>query len=113
VRLAAVNIFLVLFSMIPAFPMDGGRILHAFLAMKVGNARVTQLAASLGQSLAFALSFLGLFGNPLLIFIAILVYITAGGEAQMSAFTEAARGLSVGEAMETRFTVISLEATFG
>jgi CBS domain-containing protein len=110
-RLAAVNIFLVLFNLIPAFPMDGGRVLHAILAMKIGNARATQLAASLGQVLAFALGFLGLFGNPLLIFIAIFVYIAAGGEAQMSAFNEAARGLSVGDAMETRFTAIPVEAT--
>lgn len=109
-RLAAVNIFLVIFNMIPAFPMDGGRILHAVLAMKLGNARATQLAASLGQNLAFLLGFLGLFGNPLLIFIAIFVYIAAGGEAQMSAFSEAARGLTVGDAMETRFNAISVEA---
>jgi Zn-dependent protease/CBS domain-containing protein len=109
-RLAAVNVFLVLFNMIPAFPMDGGRVLHALLAMKLGNVRATQLAASLGQVLAFGLGFLGLFGNPLLIFIAIFVYIAAGGEAQMSAFNEAARGLSVGDAMETRFNTIPIEA---
>jgi CBS domain len=96
--------------MIPAFPMDGGRVFHALLAMKLGNARAMQLAASLGQILAFALGFLGLFGNPLLIFIAIFVYIAAGGEAQMSAFNEAMRGLSVGDAMETRFNAIPVEA---
>jgi CBS domain-containing protein len=109
-RLAAVNVFLVLFNMIPAFPMDGGRVLHALLAMKLGNARATQVAASLGQVLAFGLGFLGLFGNPILIFIAIFVYIAAGGEAQMSAFNEAARGLSVGDAMETRFNAIPVGA---
>ncbi len=109
-RLAAVNVFLVLFNMIPAFPMDGGRVLHALLAMKFGYARATQLAASLGQVLAFGLGFLGLFGNPLLIFIAIFVYIAAAGEAQLSAFNEAARKRSVGEAMETRFNTISIEA---
>jgi Zn-dependent protease len=107
-RLAGVNIFLVLFNLIPAFPMDGGRVLHAVLAMKFGNAKATQLAPSLGQVLAFALGFLGLFGNPLLIFIAIFVYIAAGGEAQMSAFSEATRGLSVGNAMETRFNAIPI-----
>jgi Zn-dependent protease len=109
-RLAVVNVFLVLFNMIPAFPMDGGRVLHAILAMKLGNAKATQLAASLGQVLAFALGFLGLFGNPLLIFIAIFVYIAAGGEARMSAINEATRGLSVDDAMETRFNAISVEA---
>jgi len=109
-RLAGVNIFLVLFNLIPAFPMDGGRVLHAILAMKFGNARATQLAASLGQVLAFALGFLGLFGNPLLIFIAIFVYIAAGGEAQMSAFSEVARGLTADDAMESRFNAIPVEA---
>jgi CBS domain-containing protein len=61
--------------------------------------------------LAFLLGFLGLFGNPLLIFIAIFVYIAAGGEARMSAFSEAARGLTVGDAMETRFNAIPIDAT--
>jgi Zn-dependent protease/CBS domain-containing protein len=113
-RLGAVNLFLVIFNMIPAFPMDGGRVLHALLAIKLGRARATQLAASLGQGLAFALGFFGLlYGNPLLIFIAIFVYIAAAGEARMSAFNEAARGLSVGDAMETRFNAIPIEANLG
>src|SRR5919197_213210 len=56
-RLAAVNVFLVLFNMIPAFPMDGGRVLRALLAIKLGRARATQIAASLGQALAFAFGF--------------------------------------------------------
>jgi Zn-dependent protease len=92
-RLAAANVFLVIFNMIPAFPMDGGRVLHAVLAMKLGGARATQIAASIGQALAFVLGFLGLFGNPLLVFIAIFVYVAAAGEARMSAFNEAARAL--------------------
>jgi Zn-dependent protease/CBS domain-containing protein len=111
-RLAAANIFLVVFNMIPAFPMDGGRVLRALLAMKLGRARATQVAAFLGQALAFAFGFLGLVGgNPLLLFIGIFVYIAAAGEAQMSAFNEAARGLLVGDAMETRFNAIPVEAS--
>jgi Zn-dependent protease/predicted transcriptional regulator len=109
-RLAVANVFLVIFNMIPAFPMDGGRVLRALLAMKLGGARATRVAAFIGQAFAFALGFLGLFGNPLLVFIAIFVYIAAAGEAQMTAFNEAARGLSVGDAMETRFTAIPAEA---
>ncbi len=109
-RLAAANVFLVLFNMLPAFPMDGGRVLHALLAMKLGGARATQVAASIGQAFAFVLGFLGLFGNPLLIFIAIFVYIAAAGEARMTAFNDAARGLSVADAMETRFNTIPIDA---
>jgi Zn-dependent protease/CBS domain-containing protein len=109
-RLAVANIFLAVFNLIPAFPMDGGRVLHALLAMRVGGPRATEIAARIGQALAFGLGFLGLFGNPLLLFIAIFVYIAAGAEAQMSAAQQALKGVSVGDAMETRFTPVSIDA---
>jgi len=112
-RLAIANIFLVVFNLIPAFPMDGGRVLHALLAMRVGGPRATEIAARIGQALAFGFGFLGLFGNPLLLFIAIFVYIAAAGEAQMSAAHEALKGVTVGEAMETRFTPVSIDASLG
>ena len=112
-RLAIANLFLVVFNLIPAFPMDGGRVLHALLAMRVGATQATEIAARIGQALAFGLGFLGLFGNPLLLFIAIFVYIAAGGEAQMSAAQQALKGVSVGEAMETRFTPVSIDANLG
>ena len=109
-RLADANLFLAIFNLIPAFPMDGGRVLRALLAMKLGRARATRIAASVGQAFAFLLGFLGLFGNPLLIFIAIFVYVAAAGEAQMTAIHELARGLSVAEAMETRFASLPADA---
>src|SRR5581483_5244543 len=58
-RLAAVNIFLALFNMIPAFPMDGGRVLRAALAARIGYVRATEMAATIGQWVAFALGFIG------------------------------------------------------
>jgi Zn-dependent protease/predicted transcriptional regulator len=109
-RLAAANVFLVLFNLIPAFPMDGGRVLRALLAMRFGAAKATQAAATIGQALAFVFGFLGLFGNPLLIFIAIFVYIAAAGEAQIATLKESVRGLTVQDAMETRFTAIPANA---
>jgi Zn-dependent protease len=112
-RLAIANIFLAVFNLIPAFPMDGGRVLHALVAMRVGGPRATEIAARIGQALAFGLGFLGLFGNPLLVFIAIFVYIAAAAEAQMSAGREALKGVSVGQAMETRFTPLAIDASLG
>ncbi len=109
-RLAAANVFLAVFNLVPAFPMDGGRVLRALLAMRLGRPRATQIAASIGQAFAFVLGFVGLFGNPLLIFIAIFVYVAAAGEAQMTAVHETARGLRVAQAMETRFAALPADA---
>jgi Zn-dependent protease/CBS domain-containing protein len=106
-RLAAVNIFLAVFNMIPAFPMDGGRVLRALLAIRLGHVRATEIAATIGQLVAFALGFLGLFGNPLLIFIAIFVYLAASSEAQLVAIRAMSRGVPVSAAMMTQFATLA------
>jgi Zn-dependent protease/CBS domain-containing protein len=106
-RLATVNIFLAVFNMIPAFPMDGGRVLRALLAIRMGHIRATEIAAKIGQLVAFALGFLGLFGNPILVFIAIFVYLAASSEAQLVAIRAMSRDVPVSAAMMTEFAALT------
>jgi stage IV sporulation protein FB len=106
-KLAAVNIFLVLFNMLPAFPMDGGRILRALLASRLGFVRATEIASKIGQFAAFVLGFVGLFANPMLIFIAIFVYLAASQEGQLVAIRAMSRDVPVSAAMITSFATLS------
>jgi Zn-dependent protease/CBS domain-containing protein len=107
-RLMIVNLFLVGFNMIPAFPMDGGRVLRALLAMRMEYTRATSLAASLGQFLAIVFGFIGLFTNPFLLFIAFFVWIGAGQEASMVQMKAALGGIPVSRAMITDFETLSV-----
>ena len=109
-RLAAVNLFLALFNLIPAFPMDGGRVLRALLASRFGYVRATEIAAAIGQFVAFALGFIGLLVNPILIFIAIFVYLAATSEAHMVALRAASRGVPVSYAMMRQFATLLPQA---
>ena len=109
-RLAVANLFLAVFNLIPAFPMDGGRVLHAALALRMGAAKATAVAAKVGRALAIALGFLGLVSSPMLLFIAVFIYIAATGEAEMTALHQAIGGLTVADVMETRFSTLSADA---
>lgn len=112
-RLAVVNVMLVLFNLIPAFPMDGGRMLRALLSFRLGRARATRIAAGVGQAVAFGLGFLGLFGNPILIFIALFVFLAAGHEALAVALGEATEGAAMRQAMITSFDTLDTGSTVG
>ncbi len=113
-RLAAVNLFLALFNLIPAFPMDGGRVLRALLAIRFGRSQATEIAARVGQALAFGFGFLGLFaGNPILVFIGIFVYLAASAEAGQSSLMEITRRLRVRDAMITTYEALDPGATIG
>ena len=106
-RILFVNLFLVGFNLIPAFPMDGGRVLRALLAKKMDYARATRLAASIGQGLAFVFGFVGLFTNPFLVFIALFVWIGAGQEAALVETKAALEEVSVKDAMIADFRTLS------
>lgn len=111
--LAFLNIFLVVFNMIPAFPMDGGRVLRALLAMSLPYARATRLAATIGQSLAIAFGFLGLISNPFLLLIALFVWIGAEAEARQVEERVNMRGAFVRDAMLTDYQTLSPDDSLG
>lgn len=106
-RVMVVNISLVLFNLIPAFPMDGGRVLRALLAMRMDYVRATQVAASIGQGLALVFGFVGLFSNPFLLFIAFFVWIGASQEASAVQMKNVISVIPVGRAMLTDYKSLS------
>jgi Zn-dependent protease len=112
VRLMIVNVYLLLFNLIPAFPMDGGRILRALLASRMGSVRGTRVAATLGQMLAVAG---GLYGitrpAPLLVLVAFFVFLGANAEMNAVETRVAGEGLKVGQMMVTDFRTIPVHAT--
>lgn len=112
-RLMATNLVLVGFNLIPAFPMDGGRVLRALLALRLDYTNATRISASIGQGLAFLFGFIGLFSNPFLVFIAFFVYIGAQSEAQMVLMKSVLEGVPVSRAMLTDFSTILPEDTLG
>jgi CBS domain-containing protein len=107
-KLFWVNVILAGFNMVPAFPMDGGRVLRAVLAMRMEYSRATSVAATVGQMLAFVFGFIGLFTNPFLLFIAFFVWMGAAGEASMAQMKSSLSGIPVRRAMITDFQTLSV-----
>ncbi|MDD4869077.1 MAG: site-2 protease family protein [Kiritimatiellae bacterium] len=94
-----INLVLVVFNLLPAFPMDGGRILRAMLTPKLGRLKATFYAARLGKIMAILFGLLGLFSRPvnfILIVIAVFIYTAAGNEYRMVQMQEAAKTYGFG-----------------
>jgi len=110
-KLASVNIGLALFNLLPAFPMDGGRVLRALLALALPYSRATQIAAWIGQALAFVFGFAGLFANPMLIFIAFFIFLGAQQEAALAQMKDITLSVPVSDAMATHLVRLPPHAT--
>ena len=108
-RLMFVNIFMIAFNMLPAFPMDGGRIMRALLALRMEYGRATRIAASIGQAMAVLFGVIGLFYSPLLMVIAFFVWVGAGQEAVMAEMKTTIGGIPVHQAMVRDYEVLSTD----
>lgn len=97
--LVQANLFLVLFNLIPAFPLDGGRILRAFLWMATDSVRATRVAAGIGQFIAVGLGLFALFTFDLfLLAVALFIFFGAGAERGHVQVQSALKGLRAGDA---------------
>jgi len=105
-KLMGVNFWLVAFNLIPAFPMDGGRVLRAILASRLEYTRATVIAARVGQSIAFFFGLVGLFTDPFLLFIALFVWMGAEQEAAMGHVRTSLGNIPVQLAMLTDFRTL-------
>ncbi len=107
------NAVLAAFNLIPAFPMDGGRVFRALLCFTFDKATATRIAATLGQLLAIGFVFLGFYSNFWLVFIGLFIFLGAGGEAAFEQTKAALDGLTVKDALMHRFTVLEPNAPLG
>lgn len=111
-RLMVLNVWLVIFNMIPAFPMDGGRVLRALLAMRMPYAKATAIAARIGQGFAGLGAIAALIWvHPMLFIVAIFIFLAAKGESEAVQTQEALRDLTLADAMMTEFQTLPRDAT--
>jgi Zn-dependent protease len=110
--LGATNVALLAFNLIPAYPMDGGRVLRSLLAARLGMVKATRIAARIGQALAIGAGAYALYAwQPMLALIAVFVYFTAAQESSLVETRAAGRGIIVDQMMITRFVTLPVHSS--
>jgi Zn-dependent protease len=108
--LMGMNVLLATFNLVPALPLDGGRVLRSLLALRMDYLKATLAAAGASKVLAFSMALLGILsGNIWLIFIAFFVFMAVTGETQMAMFSEMLRGIEVRDLMTSDVKTVSPE----
>jgi len=108
--LASANFFLAVFNLLPAFPMDGGRVLRAVLSFKMPRVKATEIAGGIGQVMAILFVFFGLFNNPILVLIGIFIFLGAQAEVNQTKQHSFLEGFNVGDALMSKFPILAYDA---
>ncbi len=106
--LLVINLMMVGFNLIPAFPMDGGRVLRALLALQLPYVKATRIAAMVGQGIALLFGVIGFFHNPMLMFVALFVFLAAGEEHALVRTRASLSGLPARAAMVSEFDALDV-----
>jgi Zn-dependent protease len=110
-RLAMANAALLVFNLVPAFPMDGGRVLRGALTYWLGHQRATRVAARIGQGFALAFGVLGVLYDPLLLLVAVFVFLAAEAELRQATRSGRGNGPTAGEIRITNLRVLAADDT--
>jgi Zn-dependent protease/CBS domain-containing protein len=113
IMLMFVNLFVVVFNLIPAFPMDGGRLLRAALSFKMDRLKATKHAKNAGQVFAVAFIIAGMFINPFLVIIGFFVFLGARAEYEMIKFRQGLNDFKVNDALITDYTTLDRTDSLG
>lgn len=108
--LASANLFLALFNLLPAFPMDGGRVLRALLSTGMSRIKATEISGGIGQVMAIAFVFFGLFNNPVLVLIGIFIFLGAQAEVNQTKQSSFLEGYQVGDVLMRKFPLLAFDA---
>ncbi len=108
-RIMVINLVLAIFNLLPAFPMDGGRVVRAALSMRVGHHQATKVAANIGQALAMGMGILGLLYNPFLMFIAVFIWVGAAAESGMEEVKHGLSHITAGNAMINDYQTLRVD----